>query len=236
MESSRIAARIVDREIFVLNALRHQWNHHTTMGSSKTPSTSAQRLAASMESSHACGVCRWVFLHVLNALRHQWNHHSAAPLRVGEQPCAQRLAASMESSQSSVAAPVRSKLRPATSRPRRCAQRLAASMESSRIAARIVDREISCSTPCGINGIITRQWALQKHRPLVLNALRHQWNHHTHVAFVDGYFCMCSTPCGINGIITRPPPLRVGKNAYINALRHQWNHHDVSTLLILLAN
>src|SRR6266545_4852523 len=53
-------------------------------------------------------------------------------------------------------------------------------MESSPALSCIVTRCASCSTPCGINGIITLSYAEQ---------------HCT---------CMrCSTPCGINGIITK---------------------------------
>ena len=149
---------------------------HGVRTSDRASMPSAQRLAASMESSHEASVHQICALGtVLNALRHQWNHHVA----------------------------------------------LAA-------AARLLPGD-QCSTPCGINGIITtgvhlairaaiavlnalrHQWN-HHHRhceiqsdygTAVLNALRHQWNHHEHVLVTPTIAnILCSTPCGINGIIT----------------------------------
>ena len=40
-----------------------------------------------------------------------------------------------------------------------------------------------------------------RRRP-VLNALRHQWNPHSHLVAMLVPFDRCSTPCGINGILT----------------------------------
>ena len=112
-----------------------------------------------------------------------------------------------------------------TGRP--CAQRLSASMESSLDASSICVTVISrCSTPFGINGIIT---FAMKNAPFSSS--------------------LCSTPFGINGIITfsmlffsattpgaqrlsasmessraRARACRQGERV-LNAFRHQWNHH-----------
>src|SRR5437867_3082379 len=63
----------------VLNALRHQWNPHT-FGAVLVSATfrSAQRLAASMESSPGAGAGGVRPARVLNALRHQWNPHPSS--------------------------------------------------------------------------------------------------------------------------------------------------------------
>src|SRR6266496_2570017 len=82
-------------------------------------------------------------------------------------------------------------------------------MESSPALSCIVTRCASCSTPCGINGIITLSYAEQ---------------HCT---------CMrCSTPCGINGIITKSVEVKLIDKDVLNALRHQWNHHSVGSKLL----
>jgi hypothetical protein len=83
---------------------------------------------------------------------------------------AQRLAASMESSLECL---------PEKTSPIAGAQRLAASMESSLSLEIVLNSFIECSTPYGINGIITM------HHPDFGGSLER-----------------CSTPCGINGIIT----------------------------------
>ena len=133
----------------MLNALRHQWNHHP---------------AVLFSLSH--------LRNVLNALRHQWNHHHTRSFFEAWA---------------------------ATSG----AQRLAASMESSHLAADVLRLTAPCSTPCGINGIITPEPGAGPGRALrVLNALRHQWNHHLDGVPGRVWQGVCSTPCGINGIIT----------------------------------
>src|SRR6266571_1796129 len=60
------------------------------------------------------------------------------------------------------------------------AQRLAASMESSHLGIGEEHKPVMCSTPCGINGILTCLCLLNSPTQL-----------------------RCSTPCGINGILTR---------------------------------
>ena len=88
-------------------------------------SIGAQRLAASMESSPGLGCALFARAQVLNALRHQWNPHaSLRPIPVSWSS-AQRLAASMESS---LGIAVHGQAPPSVPN---CAQRLAASMESS---------------------------------------------------------------------------------------------------------
>ena len=85
------------------------------------------------------------------------------------------------------------------------AQRLSASMESSRVSGR-----------CG------EDWLG------VLNAFRHQWNHHASNIVASSIPGGCSTPFGINGIITRfATGGRGGYVCVLNAFRHQWNHHMV---------
>src|SRR5712692_5346101 len=59
------------------------------------------------------------------------------------------------------------------------AQRLAASMESSHPTQNeMLTYADRCSTPCGINGILTGYTTYHPPCPGVLNALRHQWNPH----------------------------------------------------------
>ena len=58
------------------------------------------------------------------------------------------------------------------------AQRLTASMESSLEASDAPLPPRGCSTPYGINGILTPLPAPSHHSLVVLNALRHQWNPH----------------------------------------------------------
>ena len=108
-----------------------------------------------------------------------------------------------------------------------------------------------CSTPCGINGILTLELyngpistsSAQRlaasmessHNPPardgsgdqpVLNALRHQWNPHKSLDVEDTSTNGCSTPCGINGILTHKRALiRFTQVPVLNALRHQWNPH-----------
>ena len=82
----------------VLNALRHQWNLHTDTGVRMVACCCAQRLAASMESSHWTAQPTTCQSAVLNALRHQWNLHRILRTRSSNVTGAQRLAASMESS------------------------------------------------------------------------------------------------------------------------------------------
>src|SRR5712692_879828 len=83
---------------------------------------------------------------------------------------------------------------------------------------RLARAQQACSTPCGINGIITRY---EKYRLFmkshVLNALRHQWNHHPEVLAWQRTCALCSTPCGINGIITAGA--RVAEKADVSAQR-----------------
>src|SRR5438034_502985 len=91
-----------------------------------------------------------------------------------------------------------------------------------------------CSTPCGINGILTRLTRSSRLSGAVLNPLRHQSNHHGQM---KSRMCVlkgrCSTPCGINGILTAScmrcsfKGLRV-----LNALRHQWNPHSMDSNLL----
>ena len=137
-QASRRANRLV------LNALRHQWNPHLATSPEQRDGTSAQRLAASMESSPRDVTSTAVIAGaqrlaasmessqrpivialgeggVLNALRHQWNPHMIGSGFLSGSAGAQRLAASMESSRGVLA----------HSRQFACAQRLAASMESS---------------------------------------------------------------------------------------------------------
>ena len=157
----------------------------------------AQRLAASMESS---------LVQRLRALSFALPSAQRLAASMESSPCdrpwfnrlqsksAQRLAASMESS------PGTTRVHPRTQPG---AQRLAASMESSRPGMVAADAALDvlnalrhqwnphctalsyadqlrmrCSTPCGINGILTLTVELRSCRSLVLNALRHQWNPH----------------------------------------------------------
>ena len=193
---------------------------------SPTATACAQRLAASMESSRQnCRRWHTVTDAVLNALRHQWNHHQAgrgtgcfrslrgaqrlaasmesSPEQQRDSSCrmhrAQRLAASMESSPTRVTDP---------NTVVDGAQRLAASMESSHLAAYVP--LVDASLPRQVLNALRHQWnhhstlrtALSRSRRVVLNALRHQWNHHT-----DGSETGRQHHC------------------VLNALRHQWNHH-----------
>ena len=110
-----------------------------------------------------------------------------------------------------------------------CAQRLAVSKEFSLQSSIPLPSETEqYSTPFGINGIITNFPALIHLDSAVLNAFRHQWNHHhgsTPRAVVNR-FLRCSTPFGINGIITGfRICLPVSSILVLNAFRHQWNHH-----------
>ena len=113
---------------------------------------SAQRLAASMESSLIkIMASRFMRNAVLNALRHQWNPHTEV--------CNRGVRAG------TVLNALRHQWNPHpgdTSLP--------------------LDAAKQCSTPCGINGILTllvqRQHVEMGH--YVLNALRHQWNPHAH--------------------------------------------------------
>ena len=176
----------------------------------------AQRLAASMESSplsgrgvgHASGAQR-----LAASMESSPSHLTILTLAV----CAQRLAASMESSRDAHG----------VTRLVDCAQRLAASMESSLGDSVCHGVEpIVCSTPCGINGILTPRiahaWSV---RSLVLNALRHQWNPHygTHSVAIDRFGAqrlaasMESSPSA-----SECPSCSA---AVLNALRHQWNPH-----------
>ena len=188
MESSLVSAGLVQCGLDVLNALRHQWNHHrsratrcrthlcaqrlaASMESSRWQRLAtwlgdacAQRLAASMESSHAARLvtCSWHHV-VLNALRHQWNHHHTLggqmPSNALRHQGIIRQCGAFANGAQRLAASMESSLVQAghahVLSP--CAQRLAASMESS---------QTSC--------------LLRSHQQLlVLNALRHQWNHHS---------------------------------------------------------
>ena len=154
----------------MLNALRHQWNHHI-------------RRRHDPRRGHRCStpcgingiitdVAELDFLvdTVLNALRHQWNHHNGPNFVCGHHivcstPCG-----------------INGIITPARRRYRRVQQ--------------------LCSTPCGINGIITHHADWHGDATSVLNALRHQWNHHMVIAAEGACTHACSTPCGINGIIT----------------------------------
>ena len=180
--------------VSVLNALRHQWNPHLKPDESTMwGGAGAQRLAASMDPhphrlelagtpgctcSTPCGI---------NGILARDTICRLMPGIHG----AQRLAASMESSLASSAA-----IEPSVPG----AQRLAASMESSLVRDTQARRR-ECSTPCGINGILTangrgipvsgaqRLAASMESSPArvgttlthrrVLNALRHQWNPHS---------------------------------------------------------
>ena len=61
---------------------------------------------------------------------------------------------------------------------------------------------VLCSTPCGINGMLTATPGGGQAPHRVLNALRHQWNAHALQAAGAFRYVMCSTPCGINGMLT----------------------------------
>ena len=129
----------------VLNALRHQWNLHRTARARTPRARGAQRLAASMESSHALGR----------------DNDRAVPCST---PCGIN----------GIFTAVRGNIGPEAG-----AQRLAASMESSRQADAGLSLSLHrCSTPCGINGIFTQRRIMHSKLPIVLNALRHQWNLH----------------------------------------------------------
>ena len=84
----------------------------------------------------------------------------------------------------------------------------------------------TCSTPYGINGMLTYRSLVQIRLKRVLNALRHQWNAHPPRPRMAISRPRCSTPYGINGMLTRysttPQP---HDHAVLNALRHQWNAH-----------
>ena len=82
------------------------------------------------------------------------------------------------------------------------AQRLAASMESSHAYRQRAWSAPWCSTPCGINGILTGGACAKQ-----------------------GINNGCSTPCGINGILTPLGAIREPAVVVLNALRHQWNPH-----------
>ena len=132
------------------------------------------------------------------------------------------------------------------------AQRLAASMESSHHGTELPCALLSmCSTPCGINGILTqlivsyeprrcmcaqRLAASMESSPAgshatmaasaVLNALRHQWNPHT-----DMRHRAASTLIVLNALRHQWNPHRArswyrdAAPSVLNALRHQWNPH-----------
>src|SRR5262249_32373522 len=149
---------------------RHQWNPHKTCLPSFCERYSAQRLAASMESSPSAHRSAKTAATVLNALRHQWNPHwsrwlGCALAAMCSTPCGINGILTFERT-------VRDHLASG-------AQRLSASIESSPIAPE------------------TPQAVLQ-----VLNALRHQWNPHI-----------------LPGTVPEMP-LKV-----LNALRHKWNPH-----------
>ena len=61
---------------------------------------------------------------------------------------------------------------------------------------------LTCSTPCGINGISPMDEVHHFVIVYVLNALRHQWNLHLAMSVSSTCASRCSTPCGINGIFT----------------------------------
>src|SRR5262249_51199706 len=108
-----------------------------------------------------------------------------------------------------------------------CAQRLAASMESSldratvhRPGGEVLNalrhqwnphsrvscfsrRSTTCSTPCGINGILPRD-ELVSLRPFLLCSTPCGINGILTIVEVwaPGQAYLCSTPCGINGILT----------------------------------
>ena len=156
---------------------------------------------------------------VLNAFRHQWNPHTGAGYDAGSLNGAQRLAASMESSLVAASQSAGIVQR---------AQRLSASMESSPLTERVAMSPVfRCSTPFGINGILTSDCSRDVTTPcMVLNAFRHQWNPHAgrpahRAAWPRAQrlsasmessravrwrrrcrIGMCSTPFGINGILT----------------------------------
>jgi len=59
----------------VLNAFRHHWNSHSLQAFSFHPSSSAQRLSASLEFTPRIDAIAVSLFSVLNAFRHHWNSH-----------------------------------------------------------------------------------------------------------------------------------------------------------------
>ena len=68
---------------------------------------------------------------------------------------------------------------------------------------------------------------VQRNKPLVLNALRHQWFRHLDGLGTVGIEYQCSTPYGINGFGTEVTKCGKLKAVVLvlNALRHQWFRH-----------
>ena len=185
--------------------------------SSQLRQSCAQRLSASMESSPACagftvaGGCSTPFgingiLTRTADLRRRRACRCSTPCGINGiltrcrhdrrccSTCAQRLSASMESSR---------RIRRMACCASKGAQRLSASMESSPSSRACHSAVSQCSTPCGINGILTHRQPRHRHAPCVLNAFRHQWNPHT-----------------VESVIDRA-------SIVLNAFRHQWNPHYV---------
>ena len=227
----------------VLNALRHQ------------------------RSCHSQGGGAWgCYRSVLNALRHQRSCHvplagfildcifgCSTPCGINEvvtrglvkarmKPSrAQRLAASTKLSREKSSNPLA---------PQPGAQRLAASTKLSRGGrVRLLIFLDVCSTPCGINEVVTREGEWRSQPEIVLNALRHQRSCHWRGAQTTSRLARaqrlaastklspdsivprnpsviwCSTPCGINEVVTRFLGRRPASRGVLNALRHQRSCH-----------
>ncbi len=193
MECSHIRPRRAQHHAHVLNALRHQWNAHLPQPCPDTPQARAQRLTASMECSPPQAAYGYLQAAVLNALRHQWNAHAILDHPpAARSRRAQRLTASMECSReawlnTAITPEVLNALRhqwnahvarPSALPPLAGAQRLTASMECSPDTSFALGLPVGCSTPYGINGMLTCPCCGRPRSALVLNALRHQWNVH----------------------------------------------------------
>ena len=158
--------------------------------------------------------------------------------------CAQRLAASTKLSLFDEATINR--------RPCACAQRLAASTKLSQEA----DDESSliqvlCSTPCGINEVVT-EWVVDPYTrqpmcstPCGINEVVTSISFRSIPRWIgaqrlaastklslsaeldpDQTKCPCSTPCGINEVVTTAPRAAHPQNVpVLNALRHQRSCH-----------
>ena len=210
--------RRISAGVAVLNALRHQWNPHTCQRSTaRTASSSAQRLAASMESSPGCQAASHIATQKCSTPCGINGILTELPWTFEPCPSAQRLAASMESS------PLRLR---ALIGAGTVLNALRHQWNPHRRPRAICSCRTRCSTPCGINGILTQTLVAPGSTSLrVLNALRHQWNPHGRRAVImhalacaqrlaasmesshgppSSMACcvVCSTPCGINGILT----------------------------------
>ena len=205
----------------MLNALRHQRSCH-----------------ASVLRSHSR-----FHRSVLNALRHQRSCHNERAFAWSGHLCAQRLAASTKLSL------------PGSTRPPPASAVLNALRHQRSCHVKVnTDTSMAtpmCSTPCGINEVVTLQRRNAQHGGHVLNALRHQRScHEQHPANDTGRHqvlnalrhqrsChgkgrnlwrlerwMCSTPCGINEVVTRAVVERSRSlQLVLNALRHQRSCH-----------